>query len=253
MKIVVIGGTGLVGSQVVSKLAEHGHEAIAASPNTGVNTLTGEGLSEVAEGRRRRRRRLQLALVRGRGGARVLPDVDRQPAGRGEGGGRGPSRRALGGRHRPHVRQGLLPRQGRAGEADPRLRTPVLDRARDAVLRVHQEHRRRWRPTATRSAFRRSCSSRSPPRTSPRPSAGPRSARRSTGSSRSAARISTGWTSSSARRCRPRAIRARSSADPDALYFGDYAVDDSTLVPGDGALIGDVHFRDWLERQLAAA
>src|ERR687894_2370618 len=49
MKIVVIGGTGLVGSQVVTKLAEHGHEAIAASPNSGVNTLTGEGLPEVLE------------------------------------------------------------------------------------------------------------------------------------------------------------------------------------------------------------
>ena len=50
MKIVVIGGTGLIGSQVVSKLSEHGHEAIAAAPNTGVNTLTGEGLAEVLEG-----------------------------------------------------------------------------------------------------------------------------------------------------------------------------------------------------------
>src|SRR3954453_23542988 len=50
MKIVVIGGTGLVGSQVVARLGEHGHEAIAAAPNTGVNTLTGEGLPEVLEG-----------------------------------------------------------------------------------------------------------------------------------------------------------------------------------------------------------
>ncbi|ROQ60143.1 uncharacterized protein YbjT (DUF2867 family) [Streptomyces sp. 840.1] len=50
MKIVVIGGTGLIGSQVVSKLTEHGHDAVAASPNTGVNTLTGEGLDEVLRG-----------------------------------------------------------------------------------------------------------------------------------------------------------------------------------------------------------
>jgi uncharacterized protein YbjT (DUF2867 family) len=50
MKIVVIGGTGLIGSKLVSKLREHGHEAIAASPNTGVNTLTGEGLAEVLKG-----------------------------------------------------------------------------------------------------------------------------------------------------------------------------------------------------------
>src|SRR3954464_864727 len=46
MKIVVIGGTGLIGSKLVKKLREHGHEAVAAAPNTGVNTLTGEGLAE---------------------------------------------------------------------------------------------------------------------------------------------------------------------------------------------------------------
>jgi uncharacterized protein YbjT (DUF2867 family) len=50
MKIVVIGGTGLIGSKVVPKLSEHGDQAIAAAPNTGVNTLTGEGLSEVLDG-----------------------------------------------------------------------------------------------------------------------------------------------------------------------------------------------------------
>ena len=47
MKIVVIGGTGLIGSKVVAKLSALGHEAIPASPNSGVNTLTGEGLAEV--------------------------------------------------------------------------------------------------------------------------------------------------------------------------------------------------------------
>ena len=46
MKIVVIGGTGLIGSKLVNKLREHGHEPVAAAPNTGVNTLTGEGLAE---------------------------------------------------------------------------------------------------------------------------------------------------------------------------------------------------------------
>jgi uncharacterized protein YbjT (DUF2867 family) len=50
MKIVVIGGTGLIGSQVVDQLKEHGHEAVPASPNTGVNTLTGEGLVEALRG-----------------------------------------------------------------------------------------------------------------------------------------------------------------------------------------------------------
>jgi uncharacterized protein YbjT (DUF2867 family) len=50
MKIVVIGGTGLVGSKVVEKLKQKGHEAIAAAPNTGVNTITGEGLKEAMAG-----------------------------------------------------------------------------------------------------------------------------------------------------------------------------------------------------------
>ncbi|HET8824714.1 MAG TPA: SDR family oxidoreductase [Terriglobales bacterium] len=50
MKIVVIGGTGLIGSKLVHKLHEQGHEAIAAAPNTGVNTITGEGLAEVLKG-----------------------------------------------------------------------------------------------------------------------------------------------------------------------------------------------------------
>src|SRR2546427_12088880 len=46
MKIVVIGGSGLIGSKLVNKLREHGHEAVAASPNSGVNTITGEGLTD---------------------------------------------------------------------------------------------------------------------------------------------------------------------------------------------------------------
>ena len=62
MKIVVIGGTGLIGSKVVTKLNEHGHEAIAASPDTGVNSITGEGLAEVMTG------------------ANVLIDVSNAPA-----------------------------------------------------------------------------------------------------------------------------------------------------------------------------
>jgi uncharacterized protein YbjT (DUF2867 family) len=50
MKIVVIGGTGLIGSKLVGKLRELGHEAVPASPDTGVNTVTGEGLAEVLKG-----------------------------------------------------------------------------------------------------------------------------------------------------------------------------------------------------------
>src|ERR1700761_676975 len=50
MKIVVIGGTGLIGSKTVGILRQGGHEVIAASPKSGVNTLTGEGLSEAVNG-----------------------------------------------------------------------------------------------------------------------------------------------------------------------------------------------------------
>ena len=62
MKIVVIGGSGLIGKKLVKKLAESGHQAVAASPRTGVNTLTGEGLAE--------------ALV----GAQVVVDVTNAPS-----------------------------------------------------------------------------------------------------------------------------------------------------------------------------
>lgn len=47
MKIVVIGGTGLIGKKLVTKLSEDGHQAVAAAPNTGVNTVSGQGLAEV--------------------------------------------------------------------------------------------------------------------------------------------------------------------------------------------------------------
>ncbi|MGW5742816.1 SDR family oxidoreductase [Amycolatopsis sp. NPDC003861] len=50
MKVVVIGGTGLIGRNVVAWLAEQGHEAVPAAPSTGVDTITGEGLKEVLQG-----------------------------------------------------------------------------------------------------------------------------------------------------------------------------------------------------------
>jgi nucleoside-diphosphate-sugar epimerase len=52
MKIVVIGGTGLIGSKTVVILHQSGHEVVAASPKSGINTITGEGLKEAVAGRR---------------------------------------------------------------------------------------------------------------------------------------------------------------------------------------------------------
>lgn len=50
MKLVIIGGTGLIGSKLVARLREHGHDAVPAAPDTGVNTLTGEGVADVLQG-----------------------------------------------------------------------------------------------------------------------------------------------------------------------------------------------------------
>src|SRR3954447_10921226 len=50
MKIIVIGGTGLIGTKLVKLLRERGHETLAASPSSGVNTITGEGLAEALAG-----------------------------------------------------------------------------------------------------------------------------------------------------------------------------------------------------------
>lgn len=50
MKIVVVGGSGLIGSNIVSRLRRNGHEAVAASPRSGVNTITGQGLAEALAG-----------------------------------------------------------------------------------------------------------------------------------------------------------------------------------------------------------
>ena len=50
MKIVVIGGSGLIGTKLVNKLRQRGHEVVAASPSSGVNTITGEGLAEALAG-----------------------------------------------------------------------------------------------------------------------------------------------------------------------------------------------------------
>ncbi len=70
MKIVVIGGTGLIGSKLVSQLLEQGHDAVAAAPKTGVNAITGEGLAEVLKGASVL---VDVSTSRGVGPVRLLP------------------------------------------------------------------------------------------------------------------------------------------------------------------------------------
>jgi len=116
MKIIVIGGTGLIGSKTVAILRQGGHEVVAASPKSGINTITGEGLKEAMAG------------------AQVVIDLANSPsfedkavleffetsgrnllAAEAAAGGPAPCR-AIHRRNRPDARQRLLPRQGRPRE-----------------------------------------------------------------------------------------------------------------------------------------
>ena len=78
MKIVVIGGSGLIGSKLVEKLREAGHDPLAASPDSGVDTLTGEGLAEALEDARVVVDVSNAPVLERRSGAGVLPDLDPQ-------------------------------------------------------------------------------------------------------------------------------------------------------------------------------
>ena len=184
MKIVVIGGTGLIGSKVVEKLKQKGHEAIAAAPNTGVNTITGEGLKEAMAG------------------AQVVIDLANSPSFEDKAvleffmtscgnllrrsAPRSAPSRAIHRRNRP-VRQWLFSRQGRPRETDRDLRHPLHHHPLDPVPGIPRRHRASS-ADAKRSGFRPACSS--PSRRTMLPPSLPmwRSRRRETASSRSPAR-----------------------------------------------------------------
>jgi uncharacterized protein YbjT (DUF2867 family) len=142
MKLVIIGGTGLIGSKLVARLRERGHDAVAAAPNTGVNTLTGEGLAEALHG------------------AAVVVDVSNSPsfeeaavmeffttstrnllkAAAAAGVTHYVALSVVGTERIP--RQPLPPSEERSGNTDQEWGAPVLDRSGDAVLRVHPAHSR---------------------------------------------------------------------------------------------------------------
>jgi hypothetical protein len=161
MKIVVIGGTGLIGSKTVVILRRGGHEVVAASRKCGINIVTGEGLKEAIAG------------------AQVLIDLSNAPSfdagavleffetsGRnlltGEAvSGRSPPCRAIHRWDRPGTRPRLLPRQDRPRETDRGFRYPLHDYPLDPVLRIPRWYRRcehgwkRWQAAAgPTSAYR---------------------------------------------------------------------------------------------------
>ena len=244
MKVVVIGGTGLIGRKVVQRLTAAGHEAVAASPASGVEHDDRRRARAGAHRRRRRGRRGELAVVRGRGRARRSSD----PA--------GTWRR----RRRPAcaapvalsiVGADRIPDSGylRAKVAQEAVieepRRAVHDRAVDAVLRVRRRHRagrhgRRRRPAAGRPAAAGGRRRRGGHRGRPRESEPAHGSVELGGPEASVRRDFCGVTWPTAG-----TSRSRTSTDPHARYFGA-ELDDTSLTPGPDAHIGAVHFVDWL-------
>src|SRR5215469_3188924 len=106
MKIVVIGGTGLIGSKTVAILRQDGHEVVAASPQSGINTITGEGLKEAM---------VDTTVVIDLANSLLRDLWPQSSRGRGRSGRQTPCR-ALYHRSRPDARQRLLPCQGSSGK-----------------------------------------------------------------------------------------------------------------------------------------
>src|SRR5271157_3903327 len=141
MKIVVIGGTGLIGSKTVAILRQGGHEVIAAAPESGVNSITGEGLKETLAAAQVVIDLANSPFIRRQGGAGILRDLRAQPSPAGGRSGRPAPRCAVHRRYRPE-RQWLFPRQGRPRETDRGLRRPLHHYPLDPVPGISSRHRR---------------------------------------------------------------------------------------------------------------
>ncbi len=251
MKLVVIGGTGLVGSKVVAILRDRGHEAVAVSPNSGVNTITGEGLAD--------------ALA----GASAVVDVSNSPSFEDaavleffETSTRNllDAEAAAGVGH--HVAVSIvgadrLPESGylRAKVAQEklieRLLDPVLDRPLDPVLRVRPadrglRHRRRRGAPAVgglpAGGVRR------PRRRGRRGRPGRAAERRGRGGRAGAVPLRRAGPPRPRRPPRSRRV----VADPDARYFGA-RLDDGSIVPEGEAVLGEARIDDWLGEAEAEA
>jgi uncharacterized protein YbjT (DUF2867 family) len=252
MKIVVIGGTGLIGSQVVSKLNEHGHDAIAAAPNTGVNTLTGEGLPEVLAG------------------ADVLVDVSNSPSFEDQAvydffetstTNQLAACKAAGVKH--HVALSVVGTERMAEKgyfkAKARQEQLIVESGMPYSI-VHATQFFEFIKSIAALATDGDTVRLPPVLFQPLASEDVAKAvgRTAVGAPINGIVEVAGPDKFRMDELVRQALRAANDprtvvTDPDALYFGGYEVDDSTLTPADGAIIGDVRFQDWLERQLAAA
>jgi hypothetical protein len=141
MKIVVIGGTGLIGSKTVVILRQRGHDVVAGSPQNGINSITGKGLKEAMAGTQVV---IDLANSPSFEDKAVLEFF--QTSGRNllaaeTAAGRPAPCRAIHRWNRP-VRQWLFPRQGRPGESGQDLQHPVHHHSLDPVPGIPARHRR---------------------------------------------------------------------------------------------------------------
>ena len=252
MKIVVIGGTGLVGSQVVTKLGEHGHDAVAASPGTGVNTLTGEGLAEVLE---------RASVVIDVSSSPSFDDAAVRDFFETSTGNLLAAEKAAGVGH--HVALSVVGTERMADKGYFRAKSvqeKLIEGSSIPYSIVHATQFFEFIGNIAALATDGDTVRLPPVRFQPLASEDV---------ARAVARVAVGTpVNGIVEVAGPetfrmdelvrRAFAARNDprhvvTDPGALYFGAYEVDDRTLVPAHGALLGDVRFRDWLERQLAAA
>jgi uncharacterized protein YbjT (DUF2867 family) len=252
MKIVVIGGTGLVGSQVVTKLGEHGHDAVAASPETGVNTLTGEGLAEVLDG------------------ASVVVDVSNSPSFEDAAvldffetttGNLLTAEKAAGVSH--HVALSVVGTERMADKGYFRAKSvqeKLIEGSSIPYSIVHATQFFEFIKSIAALATDGDTVRLPPVLFQPIASedVAKAVARVAVGSPVNGIVEVAGPDKYRMDELVRQALKAsndprRVVTDPEAPYFGTYKVDDSTLMPADGALVGEIRFGDWLERQLAAA
>jgi uncharacterized protein YbjT (DUF2867 family) len=252
MKIVVIGGTGLVGSQVVSKLGEHGHEAIAASPASGVNALTGEGVAEVLEG------------------ADVVVDVSNSPSFEDAAvleffttstGNLLAAEKAAGVQH--HVALSVVGTERLEDKGYFHAKRVQEQLIRDSSMPYSIVHATQFFEFVKSIAALATDGDtvRLPPvlfQPIASQDVADAVARISVGAPVNGIVEVAGPEQFRMDELVRRALTTQNDprdvvGDPAATYYGAYAVDDSTLVPGADALTGTVHFADWLQRRPATA